>query len=151
MAIARPLSAQVGDSLARPVGAGDTVRLYENGAVLVQGVLVRRDSTGLVVVERRTRDTVHIPIFQITRGDMQRGSHRQGTSAVDTGAAVGAAIGGVVLGLAIISPDKDKGLGIFLAAGVTAVTTTIGAAVGAIASFTHTETWVRFDPAAVPW
>jgi hypothetical protein len=149
---ASPLSAQGNDGLARPVAPGDTVRLRENGTVLVQGILLRRDSTGFVVVDRRTRDTVHVPVSQITRAEVRRGSHRRGGRAVGTGAAVGAGIGGVVLGLAIASREKgDEGLAVAIGGFVAVVTTGIGTAIGAIASFTHTETWLLFVPAAVPW
>ena len=149
--LATPLSAQARDTLARPVTPGDTVRLQEHATVLVHGVLLRRDSTGLVVVDRRTRDTVHIPIFQITRAQVQRGSHRRGGSAVGTGAAVGASIGGVILVLTIASPDRhEQGVAVFAAGLLTVVTTGIGTAVGIVASFTGTETWIDFDPTVVP-
>lgn len=147
-----PLWAQAGDSLVHPVVPGDTVRLHEKSTVLVHGILVRRDSTGLVVVDRRTRDTVHIPLFQITSAEVQRGSHRLGGSAVGSGAAAGAAVGGVIFALALASPDNngEKGLGIVIGGGLALMTTAVGSAAGLLVSFTHTETWASFDPAAVP-
>jgi hypothetical protein len=127
------------------------VRLHERDAVLVHGRLLWRDSTGLVVVDRTNRDTVHVPLFQITRAEVQRGSHRRGGSSVGRGAAVGALIGGTFLGLALVAPSHpEPGVGVF-AAGLLAVATTgIGTAIGTAVAFTHTETWVPFDPAAVP-
>src|SRR5512132_1409728 len=89
-----PLSAQDAPRGLRSVAPPDTVRLRERDVVLVHGRLLRRDSTGLVVVDRKTRDTVHIPLFQITSAEVQRGSHRIGPSSVGKGAAVGALIGG---------------------------------------------------------
>ena len=149
---ASPLSAQGSDSLARPVAPGDTVRLRDDRTVLAHGVLLRHDSTGLVVVDRRTRDTVHVPVFQITSAEVQRGSQRRGGRAVATGAAVGAGVGGVALGLAIASRQKgDEGLAVAIGGFVAVVSTGVGALIGTIASFTHTETWLLFAPAAVPW
>ncbi len=89
---ASPVSAQGSDGPARSVAPGDTVRLHEDSTVLVRGILLRRDSTGLVVVDRSSRDTVHIAIYEITRAEVQRGSHRSGWSSVRRGAAVGALI-----------------------------------------------------------
>lgn len=146
-----PLSAQDTPRASRPVAPSDTVRLHEHEVVLVHGRLLWRDSTGLVVIDRRTRDTVHIPVFQITSAEVQRGSHRLGASSVGRGAAVGALIGGTFLGLALVAPSHpEPGVGV-MAAGLLGVATTgIGTAIGTIVSFTHTETWVAFDPAAVP-
>ena len=148
---ASPSAAQVRDSTTRPFLGSETVRLFEGSNELVRGVLLRRDSTSLVVVDRRTRDTVRIPLFQITRAEVQRGSHRRGGSAVGNGAAVGAVVGGIVLGLMLASPgDEDKAIGVAIGGVFAVVATGIGAAIGAVASFTPTETWVTFDPAAVP-
>lgn len=148
---AAPVAAQVGDTIVTPFLGSEMVRLFEGRTELVRGVLLRRDSTGLVVVDRKTRDTVHIPLFQVTRAEVQRGSHRRGGSAVGNGAAVGAVVGGIVLGLMIASPgDEEKAIGVAVGGLFAVVATSIGAAIGAVVSFTPTETWVTFDPAAVP-
>jgi hypothetical protein len=95
---------------------------------------------------------VHIPIFQITRAEVQRGSHRRGGRAVGTGAATGAAIGGLVFGLALAVRDKhDDGVGVVVGGFAAVVATSVGTVIGAITSLTHTETWLLFAPATVPW
>ena len=147
---AAPLAAQ-SDSLPGPVTASDTVRLYESRTVLVRGVLLRRDSTGLVVVDERTRDTVHIPLFQITRAEVQRGSHRRGWKAITHGLAAGAAVGAALVALAAATPDQhDEGLGVFVVGLAAAATTGAGAIIGTLVSLTSTETWYSFDPQSVP-
>jgi len=134
-----------------PFVASETVRLFEGRTELVRGVLLWRDSTGLVVVDRKTRDTVHIPLFQITRAEVQRGTHLRGVGAVGKGASVGAVVGGIVLGMEIASPgDDEKAIGLAVGGLFAVVATGIGAAIGAVVSFTPTETWMTFDPAAVP-
>ena len=148
---ASPLAAQVTDTLLGPILASDTVRLHEHRVELVHGVLLGRDSTGLVVVDRRTRDTVHIPIFQITRAEVQRGSHRQGIKAAERGLEIGAALGAALVVLAVAAPDKhDDGIGVFVAGLAAVVTTGAGALFGLLASLSSTETWYPFDPVAVP-
>jgi len=147
---AAPLAAQ-GDSVPGPVTASDTVRLHENRTVLVHGVLLRRDSTGLVVVDRQTRDTVHIPLFQITRAEVQRGSHRRGWRATALGLDIGVTIGAVLVALAATVPGQhDEGLGVFVAGLAAVVTTGAGAFIGSLVSLTSTETWHPFDPKSVP-
>ena len=151
ISVASVLPAQSNERPSRPVAPGDTVRLHENGIVLVHGILTRHDSTGLVVIDRGTRDTVHIPIFQITSAEVQRGSHRRGGSAVGQGAAVGSAVGGVLLGLTLAAPSsEDRAIGLAVGSLLAVVTTGIGTAVGTVVSFTRTATWVAFDPVAVP-
>lgn len=147
---AAPLAAQ-SDSLSRPVATSDTVRLHENRTVLVQGVLLRRDSTGLVVVDQRTRDTVHVPLFQITRAEVQRGSHRRGWKASAQGLAAGAAVGAALVALAALAPDqRDEGVGVFVAGLAAVVTTSAGAVIGTLVSLSSTETWHSFDPQSIP-
>lgn len=147
---AAPLAAQ-NDSLPGPVTASDTVRLHENRTMLVQGVLLRRDSTGLVVVDRQTRDTVHIPLFQITRAEVQRGSLRRGWKASALGLAAGAAIGAALVAVAAMAPGQhDEGIGLFVAGLAAAATTGAGVIVGSLASLSSTETWYPFDPKSVP-
>lgn len=147
---ATPLTAQ-SDSLPGPVTASDTVRLHENRTVLVHGVLLRRDSTGLVVVDRLTRDTVHIPLFQITRAEVQRGSHRRGGKAAVRGLDIGMTIGAVLVALAVTVPGQhDDGIGVFVAGLAAVVTTGAGAFIGTLVSFSSTETWYPFDPETVP-
>lgn len=149
---AAPVAAQVSNPIVTPFLGSESVRLFEGNTELVRGVLLWRDSTGLVVVDRKTRDTVHIPLFQITRAEVQRGSHRRGGSAVGNGAAVGAVVGGIVLGLMIASPGdgEDRAIGLAVGGLFAVAATGIGTAIGAVVSFTPTDTWVPFDPAAVP-
>ena len=147
---AGPLSAQR-ESMPGPVTASDTVRLHENRTILVQGVLLRRDSTGLVVVDQGTRDTVRIPLFQITRAEVQRGSHRRGWKAGAHGLAAGAAVGAVLVALAAMAPGQhDEGIGVFVTSLAAVVTTGAGAVIGTLVSLSSTETWYSFDPQSVP-
>ena len=147
---APPLAAQ-SDSLPGPVTASDTVRLHESRSILVHGVLLRRDSTGLVVVDERTRDTVHIPLFQITRAEVQRGSHRRGWKASVAGLEVGGAIGAALVALAATVPGQDdRGIAVFVAGLGAVVTTGAGAVIGTLVSLSSTETWYSFDPQSVP-
>ena len=147
---AAPLAAQ-SDRLPGPVTALDTVRLHENRTVLVHGVLLRRDFTGFVVVDRETRDTVHIPLFQITRAEVQRGSHRRGWKASAAGLASGAAVGAALVAPAALAPGhRDEGVGVFVAGLAAVVTTGAGAVIGTLVSLSSTETWYSFDPRSVP-
>ena len=61
-------------------------------------------------------------------------------------------VAGVLFALAALSPGtgEDRAIGVAVGGIVAFMTTVVGTAAGIVVSFTHTETWVSFDPATVP-
>lgn len=116
---------------------------------VIRGALAGRVDDDIVLV-RGESDSVHVAMSNVITAWRFEGTGRKGWSAVGAGAAVGAGVGALIIGLASADHSSpEHGFGVALAVEGAGALTVTGAVLGGLIGLLPEDHWVEFDPATI--